>query len=112
MLRVVALGPFPIPDELGLHPLPSLGIEQRRDPDRDPRVLGAPRAALPIGGWAIFEATLAIRLPDIPRLRAMVVGLAFIDGVPPDCHHTALRHWPRADFRGGMPCAVRRGCMA
>jgi hypothetical protein len=35
MLRVVALGPLPIADELGLGPLPRLGIDERGHPDRD-----------------------------------------------------------------------------
>ena len=56
MLRVVALGPLPIPNQLGLGSLPGLGIDERWDSDWDPVGLGAPRAALAIAGVAIFKA--------------------------------------------------------
>jgi hypothetical protein len=82
MLRVMALRPLPIPDELGLGLLPGLRIDERWNSDRDPVGLGAPRAPLSIAGVAIFEATHPIRPPDISRLGAIIVGFAFIDGVP------------------------------
>jgi len=74
MLRVVTLRPLPIADQLGLRPFPVLGIEERKHPDWDPVGLGAPRAALAIARPTIFDAALAIRPPDLPRLGAIVVG--------------------------------------
>jgi hypothetical protein len=82
MLRVVALGPLAIVDELGLRPLPRLGIDERRHPDRNPFGVGTLRAALAIARATIFQPTQPIRPPEIPRLRAIVVGFPFVDGVP------------------------------
>ncbi len=62
MLRVVALRPLPIADELGLGLLPRLGIDERGHPDRDPVTLRAPCAALAITRRAILEPTLALVL--------------------------------------------------
>ena len=78
MLCVVALRPFAIPNELRLRPLPGLGIDERRHPDRDPFGLGAPGAALAITGMAIFEPAQPMWTPYIPGLRAIVRGFPFI----------------------------------
>jgi hypothetical protein len=57
MLRVVALRALAIPGPLPLRPVPSLGIDERWHPDRNPCALGAPRAPLAITELAIFEPT-------------------------------------------------------
>ena len=90
MLCIVALRALSIPSQLPLRPVPGLGIDKRRHPDRNPFALGAPRAALAIAGVAIFEPTQAIRPPDISRLGAIVVGFPFIDGVAEDLDDTTL----------------------
>src|SRR4029453_15890007 len=82
MLSVFPLGPDAIGDELGLPPRPRLGIDERRHPDRNPFGVGALRAALAIARATIFQPTQPIRPPEIPRLRAIVVGFPFVDGVP------------------------------
>jgi hypothetical protein len=94
MLRVVALRPLPIPHQLGLGSRPGLRIDERRDPDRDPVSLGAPRATLAIAWVAIFKAARPIGPPDIPRLGAIIVGFAFIEGVTEQtASEPCLRQW-------------------
>src|SRR5712691_12902403 len=72
MLRVVALGPLPIADQLDLGAFPGVGVDKGWDPHGDPCRLGTPRAALAIARTAIFQPTQPIRSSEIPRLRAIV----------------------------------------
>src|SRR5437660_5809925 len=99
MLRIVALRPLAIPDELRLRPSPGLVIDERRHPDRNPFGLWASRTTLAIAGVAIFQPAQPIRPPDVPGLRAIVVGFSFIEGVAEDLNHTTL--CPLAPF--GLP---------
>src|SRR6266478_8699052 len=70
MLRVVALRPLAILDELRLRPFPGLGIDERRYPDWNPFGLRASHTTLAIAGVTIFQPAQPIRPPDVPRLRA------------------------------------------
>src|SRR6266446_571867 len=99
MLRVVALRPLAIADELRLRPFPGLGIDERRHPDRNPFGLRASRTALAVTGVAIFQPAQPIRPPDVPRLRAIIIGFPFVEGVAEDLNHTTL--CPLAPF--GLP---------
>lgn len=84
----------PIPDELGLGPLPGPGIDERGHADRDPVGLQAPCAAQAMARRGIFEPALAIRPPHIPRLRPLVGCFPFLERIPQDFNHTTLRPLP------------------
>src|SRR5262249_16675482 len=99
MLRVITLRPLAIPDELRLRPCPELGIDERRDPDRNPFGLRASHTALAIARVAIFQPAQPIGPPDVSRLRAIIVSFSFVEGVAEDLHHTSL--CPLAPF--GLP---------
>jgi hypothetical protein len=79
-----------IPGQLPLRPVPGLGIDERGHTARNPFALGAPCAALAITELAIFEPPPPIWPPDIPGLRAIVVGFPFVERVAENLDDTAL----------------------
>jgi hypothetical protein len=86
----MTLRPLAIPDELRLRPCPALGIDERRAPDRNPFGLRASHTALAVARVAIFQPAPPIGPPDVPRLRAIIVGFPFVEGVAEDLNHTTL----------------------
>src|SRR6266852_4154725 len=81
MLGVGTRGPLAMALQLPLGQFPGLGINQHRHAYRNPLLLGPPHPRTTIARALIFQSPLHVVPLRIPRPRAVVGTLAFIDRV-------------------------------
>src|SRR5262245_13330979 len=103
MGRCMALRTFGVLPELPLCPLPRFRIKDGGHRDSNPLARWPPGPALRIPRDTVFATAPAIRLVRLPRLGAIVIGFALVEGVTEDLDNTTLGPAPMARRAGDNP---------